>query len=67
MSTEKRNDAAPDENSGNRSGAGNDQYKNIETSVNNPAYFDDDYESRAEDELTEEEPKTEKDGRTGKS
>jgi hypothetical protein len=38
-------------------------YKNIETSVNNPAYFNDDYESRAEDEIARQESKSEKDQR----
>ena len=42
-------------------------YRNIETPVNNAASFGDDYESQQEDELTMEEPKTEKEGRTGKS
>lgn len=41
-------------------GAREGDYKNIETSVNNPDYFDDSYESQAEDEITEEEPRTEK-------
>jgi len=41
-------------------------YKNIETSVNNPSYFDDNYESKAENEIAEEETKTEKQQRAGK-
>ena len=41
-------------------------YKNIETSVNNPEYFDDSYESQQEDEISSEEPKTEDEGRVGK-
>lgn len=40
--------------------------KNIETSVNNPGYFDDDYESKAEEEITGEESKTGNEGRAGK-
>ena len=36
-------------------------YKNVETSVNNPASFDDSYESKAEHEITREESRTEKD------
>jgi len=47
-------------------GAGEGRYKNIETSVNTPSYFDDSHESKAEDEITEEEPKTEKQQRAGK-
>ena len=46
-------------------GAGEGNYKNVETSVNNPSYFDDSYESRTEDELTEEESKAEKQNRDG--
>jgi hypothetical protein len=48
-------------------GAREGEYKNIETSVNNKEHFNDDYESSAEDELTREEPRTEKEGQTGKS
>ena len=43
------------------------EFRNVQTSVNNPENFDDSYESEAEDELTMEEPKTEKDSSTGKS
>jgi hypothetical protein len=46
--------------------AGEGNYKNVETSVNNPSSFDDSYESEAEDEITREEPKTEKEQRAGK-
>ena len=55
---------SPDEpqNQGAREG----DYKNIETSVNNPSYFDDSYESQQEDAITEEEPKTEKEQQEGK-
>ena len=48
-------------------GAKEGEYKNVETSVNNPSYFDDSYESEQEDEITMEEPKTENDGSVGKS
>lgn len=41
-------------------------YKNIETSVNNPSCFNDDYESRAEDEIARQESMSEKKQRTGK-
>jgi hypothetical protein len=41
-------------------------YKNVETSVNNPASFDDSYESKAEHEITREESRTEKEQRSGK-
>jgi hypothetical protein len=47
-------------------GAREGDYENVETSVNNPSYFNDDYESQQEDEITEEEPKTEKEQREGK-
>lgn len=55
---------SPDEpkNQGAREG----DYKNVETSVNSPSSFDDDYESKQEDEITREEAKTEKEGRVGK-
>lgn len=46
--------------------AGEGNYKNTETSVNNPFYFNDNYESKAEDEIAEEEAKTEKERRSGK-
>jgi hypothetical protein len=36
-----------------------DQYKNIETAVNNPASFDDDYEVGQEDEISYGERKSE--------
>jgi hypothetical protein len=42
-------------------------YKNIETSVNNPSSFDDDYAAKEEDKITEREHKTEKEGRVGRS
>ena len=42
-------------------------YRNVETAVNNKEYFGDEYEIEQEDELTMEEPKTEKAGKTGKS
>ena len=40
-------------------------YKNIETSVNNPDYFNDDYAVGQEDEMGNEEAKTEKEERIG--
>jgi hypothetical protein len=48
-------------------GAREGDYKNVETSVNNPSSFDDSSESKQEDEITMEEPKTENEGRVGKS
>lgn len=30
-------------------------YRNVETSVNNPSYFDDDYEAKQEDEISKDE------------
>jgi hypothetical protein len=43
-----------------KQGAREGDYKNVETSVNNPSYFDDSYESKAEDEISEEKLKSEK-------
>jgi len=43
------------------------EYRNVETSVNNPEYFGDDYESRQEDEIAEGNAATEDEGQTGKS
>ena len=48
-------------------GAAEGSYRNVETSVNNPDYYDDEKVTRMEDELTEEEPRTEKEGRTDRS
>lgn len=48
-------------------GAKEGEYKNVETSVNNPSNLDDSYESEKEDEITMEEPKTERDGSVEKS
>lgn len=42
-------------------------YRNIETSVNNPSYFDDDYEAKQEGEMSKEEAASEKENRTGRS
>lgn len=42
-------------------------YKNVQTSVNNPSSFDNRYQSKQEDKIADEEAKTEKEGRTGKS
>ena len=56
MDNNKKHSPDNPQNQGAREG----EYKNVETSVNNPSYFNDDYESQQEDELTEEEPKTEK-------
>jgi hypothetical protein len=47
--------------------AGNDNYKNIETAVNNPSYFDNDYAAGQEDKITKREHETEEEGRVGKS
>lgn len=47
-------------------GAREGEYKNIETSVNNPSSFDDSYASKQEDEIAREEVKTEKEQRSGK-
>jgi hypothetical protein len=45
---------------------GDGNYKNIETSVNNRNYFDDDYEVGEEDRISSEEAKTEKEPRVGR-
>jgi len=42
-------------------------FRNVETGVSNMEYFNDDFESQQEDEITKEEADTEKEGRTGKS
>jgi hypothetical protein len=47
--------------------AGGKDYKNIETSVNNPAYFDDDDANMREDEMASEDARTEDEGETGKN
>ena len=47
-------------------GAREGHYNNVETPVNNPAYFNDDYESRAEDEIARQESKSEKEQRTNR-
>ena len=46
---------------------GEGSFRNVETSVNSRESFGDDYESQQEDEISREEAKTEKEGRTGKS
>lgn len=43
------------------------EYRNIQTPVSNPEYFDDSLESQAEDEIAQNEPKKQKEGRTEKS
>jgi hypothetical protein len=43
------------------------EYRNIETSVNNPSYFDDDYEVKQENEISKEEARREKEIRAGRS
>lgn len=48
-------------------GRGDEQYKNIETKVNNREYFGDDYESGQDDEMSSNEAKTEKENRPGRS
>jgi hypothetical protein len=35
------------------------EYRNVETSVNNPSYFDDDYEVEQENEISRKEAETE--------
>jgi hypothetical protein len=43
------------------------QFRNAETKANSAADFDDDYENRQEDQMAEEEARTEDEGQTGKS
>ena len=43
------------------------EFRNVETGVNSPGQFNDDYESAQEDKISEEEARTEKEGSTGKS
>ena len=47
-------------------GAREGDYKNVETSVNNPSYFNDEKVDQMENDLAEEEPRTEDNARTGK-
>ena len=43
------------------------EFRNAEKAVNDSSYFDDDFESRQENEMNKEEAKTEDEGRTGRS
>ena len=43
------------------------EYRNIETSVNNPSYFDDDYEVEQDNKIAEDESKSEKEDRIKRS
>ena len=45
---------------------GGEDYKNIETAVNNPNYFDDDYAVEQENKIGQDEAKSEKDDRVGR-
>jgi len=45
---------------------GGEDYKNIETAVNNPNYFDDDYAVKQENKIGQDEAKSEKDDRVGR-
>jgi hypothetical protein len=70
-------DAAPDKNPGQEgkdkpnatqgNGAREGSFKNVETGVNNPGNFDDDFAADEENKISQEEARTEKEGRTGKS
>jgi hypothetical protein len=46
---------------------GEGQFRNAETQANRAADFDDDFESSQENQIAEEESRTEKEGQTGKS
>jgi hypothetical protein len=43
------------------------EYQNIETSVNNPNYFDEDYANDQEDQMASRDARTEDEGTTGKN
>lgn len=43
------------------------EYRNIETSVNNPSYFDDDYEVKQDNKIVEDEARREKEDRVERS
>lgn len=45
---------------------GGEDYKHIETAVNNPNYFDDDYAVEQENKIGQDEAKSEKDDRVGR-
>ena len=47
-------------------GRGDEQYKNIETKVNNREYFGDEYETGQDDDMSRDEAKTEKGNRPGR-
>ncbi|HEX2607366.1 MAG TPA: hypothetical protein VHK91_08305 [Flavisolibacter sp.] len=57
MRNDRRDENAslPNSDQGSKDG----EYKNIETSVNNPSYFNDDFETDQEDAITDEEARTE--------
>jgi hypothetical protein len=59
--------AAPGGQNSQKEEAGEGSYRNVETSVNNKDYFDDEEEVRQEDRIAEDEAKSEKKERTGKS
>lgn len=63
----QENEQSTSINKDQRGRVGQGDYKNIETAVNNPSYFDDDYAAKQEDEITEQEHKTQKEGRVGRS
>jgi len=49
-----------------RNGPNEGDYRNVETSVNNPDSFGDDYEADQEEEFTEEQVRDDNEGRDGK-
>lgn len=55
MQENKKNTSDQQQNIGSKAG----DYKNIETAVNNPSYFDNDYAAHQEDKITEKEHRTE--------
>lgn len=50
-------------NTNNQNQGQDSKYKNIETSVNNRNYFNDDHEVKQEDEMNKEEARSERDNR----
>lgn len=51
----------------NTNGTRQGPYQNVETSVNNPNYFDDDYAVKRENEISDDEARSEQNDRPGKS
>lgn len=59
--TDRNESSQPDSQQGGQ----DSQYKNVETSVNNKDYFNDDYEVKQEDDMMTEEAKREQEDQQG--